>query len=203
MSRQNLDQIWNAPFSQIRVTKDDLNRSLAWFNDTSRKLGGRVSVNSLLSNPSRRATNLMPGRMYMYLYDAKYAETLPYFDQFPLCIPFHRDSETFMGLNLHYLNYKMRFILLKNLLDFATDKKLTEKSRMVMSWDLIKGASKYTPAKAAVHKYRFDHVQSQYLEIPPEQWFMALLMPVEKFVTGKDHYKFAKEIVWQDSIKKL
>lgn len=201
--RQNLDQIWLAPWSPIRVTKEDQNKSLAWFAEKTRHLGDRTSINALLQNQQRRTTQLIPGRMYMYLYDAKYAKTLPYFDQFPLCLPFARDAETFTGLNLHYLNYKMRFILMKNLIDFATDKKLTEKSRIVMSWDLIKGASKYTPAKAAVHKYRFDCVQTQFVNIPPEQFFTALLMPVERFVSGDANNKYAKETVWRDSIRKL
>lgn len=203
MARQNLDQVFNAPWSPIQVKKEDLNKSLAWFAEQTRRLGDRVSVNSLLQNSQRKTAQLIPGKLYLYLYDAKHAATLPYFDQFPLCIPFARDSETFTGLNLHYINYKMRFILLKNLTDFATDKKLSDKTKLIMSWDLIKGASKYGPCKAAVHKYRFDHVQTQYLEIPPTQWFTALLMPVERFVSGQAHYKFAKENVWRDSISKI
>ena len=203
MARQNLDQVWNAPWSPIRVTKDDVNKSLAWFQEKTKRLGDRVSVNSLLQNSQRRTTLLVPGKMYMYLYSAKNSETLPYFDQFPLMIPFSRNWETVTGLNFHYLNYKMRFILLKNLLDFATDRTLTEKTKLKLSWDLVKGASRYTPAKAAVHTYRLDHVQTQFLEIPAEQWFTAALMPVERFVSGKQEYKFAKEVVWRDSIRRL
>lgn len=203
MARQNLDQVFEAPWSPIKVTKDDVNRSLAWFQEQTKRLGDRVSMNSLLQNNKRRTSNIMPGKMYLYMYDAKYADSLPYYDQFPLVIPFARDAETMTGLNFHYLNYKMRFILLKNLLDFSNDKKLNEKAKLIMSWDLIKGASRYTPAKAAVHKYRFDHIQSAFLEIPATQWFTALLMPVERFVSGKDGYKHSKEYVWQDSIRRL
>lgn len=201
--RQHLDQIWNAPWSPIRVTKNDVNRSLAWFQEITRRLGDRVSINSLLQNSQRRTSNLVPGRMYLYSYRAKHADTLPYYDQFPMVIPFSRDAETMTGLNFHYLNYKMRFILLKNLTDFASDKKLTEKAKLVMSWNLIKGAARYGPAQAAVHKYRFDHIQSAFLEVPANQWFTALMMPVERFVTGTDGYKVNKEIVWNDSIRKI
>lgn len=201
--RQNLDQVWNAPWVPIRVTKDDVNKSLAWFQEMTRKLGDRVSINSLLQNSQRRSANLVPGKMYMYSYQAKHADTLPYYDQFPLMIPFARDAETVTGLNFHYLNYKIRFFLLRNLLEFANDKKLTEKSKLIMSWDLIKGASRYAPAAAAIHKYRFDHIRSAFLEVPANQWFTAMMMPVERFVTGKDGYKYNKESVWQDSIRKI
>jgi len=202
VARQNLDQIFHAPWSPIQVKKEDINRSLSWFAETVKKLGDRTSVNALLQNTKRRTTTIVPGKMYMYLYDAKHAETLPYFDQFPLMIPFSRTAETITGLNFHYLNYKIRFFLLKNLMDFATDKKLDEKTKLRFSWDLIRGASKFAPAKAAVHTYRFDCVQTQFLEIPPEQWYTAMLMPVEKFVKGKEQYRFNKEMVWRDSIKR-
>lgn len=156
-----------------------------------------------MANSKRRSSNLIPGKMYLFMYQAKHADTLPYYDQFPLVIPFARDAETTTGLNFHYLNYRMRFILLRNLLDFSTSKKLTEKDKLIMSWNLIKGAARYAPAAPAVHKYRFDHIRSAFLEIPTTQWFTALLMPVERFVTGKEGFKFDKEFVWQDSIRKL
>lgn len=200
--RQNLDQVFNAPWSPIRVTKEDINKSLSWFSETVKQLGDRVSVNSLLQNTKRRTPTIIPGRLYSFLYDAKHSDTLPYFDQFPLMMPFSRTAETITGLNFHYLNYKIRFFLLKNLLEYATDKKLDEKTKLRFSWNLIRGASKFAPAKAAIHTYRFDCIQTQFLEIPADQWFTAMLMPVEKFVKGKDQYRFSKEMVWMDSIKR-
>lgn len=203
MGRQNLDQVFHAPWSPVQITKDDVNRSLVWFNEKINQLGNRVSVNSLMQNQKRRVFNVFPGKMYMYLYEAKHAKTLPYYDQFPLMIPISKDSQTITGLNLHYLNYKMRFILLKNLLDFATDKTLNEQSKLKLSWQLVNGAARYRPVAAAIHKYRFDHVQTAFLEIPADQWFTALLMPVERFVQGEQGYKFVKENVWRDSIRRI
>jgi hypothetical protein len=199
MARQNLDQVFNS----IQIDKSSARKSLAWFDEQVKILSNRVSPASLMQNSNRKTSILIPGKMYLYWYDAKYKDTLPYYDMLPLCIPFARDAETFTGLNFHYLPYKMRAVLLKNLLDFSTAKKLTEKSRLQMAWDYIGGISRYRGVSAAVHKYRYDHLQSQFLEIPATQWFLALCLPVEKFVSGESNYRYDKKRVWYDSMRYL
>jgi hypothetical protein len=199
MARQNLDQI----FKSIQIDKTSTRKSLAWFDDQVKILANRVSPGSLMNNSARKTSVLVPGKMYLYWYDAKYKKELPYYDMFPLCIPFSRDAETFTGLNFHYLPYKVRAVLLKNLLDFATAKNLTEKSRLQFAWDFVAGVSRYRGVSAAVHKYRYDHLQSQFLEVPATQWFTALCLPVEKFVTGESNYRFDKKRVWYDSMQYL
>jgi hypothetical protein len=199
MARQNLDQVFNS----IQIDKSSARKSMAWFDEQVKILSNRVSPASLMQNSSRKTSILIPGKMYLYWYDAKHKDTLPYWDMLPLCIPFARDAETFTCLNFHYLPYKMRAVLLKNLLDFATAKKLTEKSRLQFAWEYVAGISRYRGVSAAVHKYRYDHVQSQFLEIPATQWFLALCLPVEKFVSGENSYRFDKKRVWYESMRYL
>ena len=52
------------------------------------------------------------GNMYMFFYDPKYKETLPYYDGFPLIIMLGPAKGGFMGLNLHYLPPAVRARLL-------------------------------------------------------------------------------------------
>ncbi len=199
MARQNLDKITQ----KLNYTKDDARRSIAWFDEQVKLLGNRVSPKSLMMNAERRTSNLVPGKMYAMFYDPKYKETLPYYDIFPLILPFNRDEQTFTALNFHYLPYKVRYVLLKNLLDFKTDKTLNEKTRLQFQWSFIKSLSKYRGSSRSVKKYRYDHVASQFLEIPADQWFTALLLPTEKFNKGKQAYYVNKQQVWKDSMRGL
>ena len=54
-------------------------------------------------NGAEFVTRTNVGKMYMFFYDAKYKDTLPFFDIFPLVFPIEFYSEGFLGINLHYL----------------------------------------------------------------------------------------------------
>ncbi|HET8685922.1 MAG TPA: hypothetical protein VFM18_04575 [Methanosarcina sp.] len=201
MPRYNLDQLLTK--APQKYTKDDFRRSREWFAEQAKKLGDRVSRTSVMNTPSRHRASFMPGKMYLFQYFPKGAKELPYYDMLPLVIPFSADEETFTGLNFHYLPYKVRYVLLKNLLDFATNPKLDEKTRLKMSWQFVGGISKYRGANSAVKKYRLDHMQSTFIEIPANQWFMALLLPIENFNHGENAVYMDKNYVWQQSMKYL
>lgn len=195
MARINLDQL-----SQRRTyDKDSAKKSQQWFQEQIRYLGNAVSPNSLMSNAARRQDYTVPGQMYLYFYHPKGIDTLPYYDTFPLVIPFSEDAETFTGINFHYLPPKIRAQLLKALLGFSTDTKLTEKTRLRFQWQYVAGISRYRGINAAVKKYRKDHVQSQFLFIPATQWFNAVMLPVERFNAGKGMSYFDKSLVWRDT----
>lgn len=199
MPRYNLDKLKE----KVRYSPQDYKKSREWFAEQAKKLGGMVSQNSLMSSANQLRGRFIPGKMYMYEYYPIGVKTLPYYDIFPLVIPFSADENTFTGLNFHYLPYKVRFVLLKNLLDFSNSQKLDERTRLRLSWEYVAGISRYRGVSSAVKKYRFDRVQTQFLEIPGDQWFMSLLLPVEKFNTGTGMFYMDKNYVWQQSMKYL
>lgn len=199
MARLNLDQL----SKKKHYTKEDAKRSQTWFAEQIRILANQVSTNSLMANGARRRDYFIPGQMYMYFYHPIGIATLPYYDVFPLVIPFAEDETTFTAINFHYLPPKVRFVLLKNLLDFATNETLNEKTRLKMQWNYIGGISRYRGVSAAVKKYRKDHVQSSFLFVPADQWFNAIMLPIEKFNTGSNMVYINKEIVWKDAMRWL
>lgn len=199
MPRYNLDQIEK----KVTYTKDDFRKSQQWFADQAKKLGNMVSRPSAMSTPGRARSIIMPGKMYLYQYYPVGVKELPYYDSLPLVIPFAADENTFTGLNFHYLPYKVRYVLLKNLLDFASNKKLDEQTKLRLSWEYIGGISRYRGANSAIKKYRLDRVQSQFMEVPANQWFMALLLPIENFNTGPNQTYLDKNYVWQKSMQYL
>lgn len=198
MARINLDQLANRVLHDRKAAL----KSQAWFSQQVKYLGDAVSPNSVMQNSSRRRAFLLPGYMHMFFYHPKGAADLPYYDTFPIIFPFSKDNETFTGINFHYLPVKMRVVLLRNLLDFASDKKLKEETKMKMQWHYVANLARYNGVSAAVKKYRFDHVQSQFLFIPAPQWFNAVMIPFERFRTGKQASFFSKEMVWKDSLQK-
>lgn len=199
MPRYNLDKL----DEKVRYTKDDFKRSKDWFAEQAKKLGSMSSQNSIMSTPGKQRATFMPGRMYLYRYWPIGVKELPYYDVLPLVIPFSADETTFTGINFHYLPYKVRFVLLKNLLDFATNKNMDEKTRLKFTWQYIGGISRYRGVNSAVKKYRLDRLQSTFLEIPASQWFLSLLLPIEQFNTGPNQTYIDKNLVWRDSMQYL
>ena len=197
MPRINLDQLAR----RMLLDKSAATKSAAWFDEKIRYLKNSISPNSIMANAPRKRDHILPGQMYLYFYHPAGIDTLPYYDTFPLVIPFSQDAETFTGLNFHYLPPKVRVVLLKNLMDFATDTKLKEDTRLRFQWSYIKGVARYPGVSEAVKKYRKDCVASQFLFVPANQWFNAVMLPVEKFATGNAMTRMPKEIVWRDTVK--
>ncbi len=197
MARINLDQLAKRVLHDRKAAL----KSQAWFAQQVKYLGDAVSPNSVMQNANRKRTFLVPGFMHMFFYQAKGAAELPYFDTFPIIFPFSKDAETFTGINFHYLPVKMRVVLLRNLLDFASDRKLKEDTKMKMQWHYVSNLARFNGVKAAVKKYRFDHVQSHFLFVPADQWFNAVMLPFERFKSDSKSY-VSKESVWQDSLQK-
>lgn len=199
MSRLNLDQL----SAKYLLDKTAARKSISWFNEQVAYLQNQVSPNSLMNNPARRRDFMIMGQMVLYFYHPKGVDTLPYYDTLPLVMPFSEDAETFTGINFHYLPPKVRVVLLKNLMDFATASNIKEDTRLKLQWKYIGGISRYRGVNLAVKKYRKDHVQSQFLFIPATQWFNAVMLPVERFNTGPTMKYIQKDIVWRDSMKYL
>ena len=68
---------------------------------------GNINRNQLmrekeLSLQAPRYTRDLIGRMFMFFYDPKTKDTLPFYDRFPLIVMVGPAAGGFYGLNLHY-----------------------------------------------------------------------------------------------------
>lgn len=182
------------PFENIRTNAGDKDRSFRWYQDAVRKLANNIDNYSgaARSDLGEFTNKLEPGNMYMYVYDPKFKDTLPYYDQFPLCLPFDDISGGFVGLNLHYLPPLLRAKLLGELLNY-TDKELTDKSKIEVSWSMLKSFSKFPGVQPTVKKYLYSQVNSRFLKIHPEHWKSSIFLPTQNFI-GASNQK-----VWRDS----
>ena len=70
-------------------------KSRGWFNKEVVRLRQMRPQPRKIMQQDGRSTRLLPGRLYMFMYEAKTADKLPYYDQFPLVFPFEIQSGFF------------------------------------------------------------------------------------------------------------
>jgi hypothetical protein len=154
----------------------------------------RVNERKLISSDQTRLTSkILPGSMYMYYYDPKWKEELPFYDRFPLVFPFKVESDRFWGLNMHYLPLPLRARLMDALYDLANNSRYDENTRLRMSYALLDRSAKFKWFQPCVKQYLFSHVQTRFMYVYPSEWDIALFLPTERFV------KASKTQVWADS----
>lgn len=155
------------------------------------------TVNELSKGIFPAVTPTMVGSMVIYVYDAKTKATLPYWDRFPLVIPIQHQGDRFLGINLHYLPPYERVRLFEALKGLINNKKLTEESRLKLSYRVLNNVSRFRSFRPCLKLYLTDHLRSRVNLINPLEWDRAILLPLANFQKARD-YK-----VWADSINAI
>ena len=163
-------------------------KSKAWYEQQMILLMKQIASpwTVLKGNPAQLTTRLMPGRMYMFVYDPLNKHDLPYYDRFPCVLLYKRSITGFSGINFHYLPYQMRVQLLYRLMQYKTNARMDENTRIKFTWEAIKGVSKFAAAVPAFKQYNFAGLRSSFREIRAYDWTTAVLLPVEQFVKMPD-----------------
>ena len=170
------------------------NASKKWFQANVKKLG-QVNRTSLLKDDALEPTaRNIAGNMYMYFYDPKYKDTLPYYNRFPLTIMVEPAKGGFYGLNLHYLKPTIRAAFLDELMKTAPQK-ITDKSRIRARYKLLASSKKYKEFKPCFKHYLTEHIKSKLVRVPMSEWEVAIFLPTEQFK------KKGKAAIWADSNK--
>lgn len=186
------------PFEQLRVNPHDARKSQSWYQAKVAQLKNVPgSVNTMLrGQKSNLTTRIIPGKLYLFQYDALHKKTLPYWDALPLVFPFRKLPDGFLALNLHYLPYTMRFKLMGALMDLTANTKGADHS-MVASYNMLSSSSKYIGMQPCVKHYLTSHIRSRFLNIPHDQWLTAAMLPLEQFHGAN------KDAVWRQSRKAI
>jgi len=137
------------------------------------------------------------GDMYMFYYDAKHKDTLPYYDQFPLIIMVEKAPKGFYGINVHYLPLPLRAKFFDALLETATDDKYDEGTRLRTRYRMIKNVQKLRYFKPCFKHYLTSQVDSRIVKIQPSEWEVAMFMPVQRFkgATATQVWKDSKAMI--------
>ena len=167
--------------------------SLQWFKKRLKSVT-RVQNNQILKDPLlNRVPKPLMGRMYMYFYDPKTKETLPYYDRFPLIIMVKKERNGFTGLNLHYLPPVLRARFFDRLTQFTNNKKYDESTRFRLTYNFLRSSSKLEMFKPCFKRYLTSQVTTKITEVPATEWEVALFLPTDKFV------KNSRTTVWKKS----
>lgn len=179
----------STPFTDIKTDAGNVDRSYQWYMSAVRRLAGQIQTSNSVfkSDLGELKNSLEVGNMYMFIYDAKTKDTLPYWDKFPLCIPFENADKGWYGLNLHYLPPMARAKLLGQLIDHSAD------GKMQARWSVLKNFSRFKGVQPCVKRYLTSGVKSRFLKINPEHWKASIFLPLQDF-QGASQQK-----VWADS----
>ena len=170
--------------------------SMAWFRNKAQNLS--PSRRDLLRDESLTLKNRpRVGDMFMYFYDPKTKDTLPYYDRFPLTILVDSAPKGFYGLNLHYLPLDVRAKFLDALLDNLNNKRYDESTRFRLSYEMLKGAAKLRAFRPCFKRYLSSHVRSRFAKVEAPEWEIATFLPTADFE------KASSTEVYRDSRRKM
>lgn len=168
-----------------------------WYRERAREIRSVSPSRVITSNPQYNRSQIKPGFMYMFGYDPKLKDELPFYDRFPLIFPLKSEGDGFLGLNMHYLPHIFRARLMDNLYPLVNNEKFDETTKIRASYSLLNSAARYKYFKPCVKRYLNDHVRTRFLLIPSNEWDIALFLPLERF------QKQTKSVVYKDSREKI
>ena len=171
---QLLDDLQNEKPAELRARSIE---SMNWFRNNLRQI--RVRSTSLMDEFDAEGA-LQLGQMYMFFYDAKTQDKLPYWDYFPLCIPIKRYKTGFMGLNLHYLPPILRAKMLDGLMSIA-GKNIDDNTKFKLSYAMLQKSSKLKYFRPCYKHYLNAQVKSKFSEVKAPEWEIATFLPTAQF----------------------
>lgn len=149
-------------------------------------------LNKILKDKSKkRVDSPKVGRMYLFVYDAKHKDTLPYWDVNPLIILIGPAEKGFYGINFHYLPIQDRLELLELIVPFQKLVSAKNHNQININYKKLLSLSKKTWKHCFKH-YLLNNLNTQMIEIPMEEWMNTITLPLA-------HFKGASaQQVWRD-----
>jgi hypothetical protein len=170
--------------------------SREWFRRRVANL--RPNRNALMKEePIQLQNRGVVGNMYMFFYDPKHKDTLPYYDSFPLVIVVGPAEGGFYGLNLHYLPPTLRAKFLDELLEITNNRLYDDSTKFKISYDLLQRAARMKYFKPCFKHYLNKHVRSRFAMVEAPEWEIATFLPTADF------QKASRAQVYADSKRKI
>lgn len=153
---------------------------------------GRANL-SMMTKGQRGVSDLIPGTMMTYAYSAKNADTLPYWDRFPLIVFLDvQKNGNLLALNMHYLPPDFRAKILAELMKTVTAKDLRHDVRMRITYQKCQRIAAFQPLQFALKSYIPQRVSTKIVRIQPDAWHHAIFFPSQMFVNASERK------VWSD-----
>ncbi len=166
-----------------------------WFKKQIKQMQTPKRYDLLNDSLVKRKSKPTVGSLILFFYDPKHADTLPYYDMFPMVIMTEAVPGGFKGLNLHYLHPIARAKLFDALLETTNNKFMNESTKFQLTYQLLKGVSKFKEFAPCYKHYLIKHVESGVSVVEASEWEIAMLLPVQQFAKKTSNY------VWSQSKK--
>lgn len=144
--------------------------------------------------------NSLIGRLYYFHYQAEEAgdKELGVYDEFPMVFIFNSTKNkmgqrVLWGLNLHYATPQQRAVLYTQLLKVKTGG-WSSKTKLRLTWNVIKTISSHKLYEKCVHAYRVDRMKSRLIEIDPREWEVATFLQLAKWSRPKGNGVVQSEV---------
>ena len=164
--------------AQTPTDKDKAKQAVSWLWSMAPKLRSSDIPPEAFAP---RRDNVFIGGVFVYAYDPKWKDTLPWYDTLPVVIPFETYSDGFLGLNVHYLPPRGRQALLDKLLEYR-QRANTPRAYMRLSYQMLGVATKTKLFEPCVHRYLTNHIASRVLRVDDKYWSEVVALPLQKFM---------------------
>jgi hypothetical protein len=158
------------------LTENIISESSQWYKEQIKDLYNR-NQDKLF----KKTTLPKIGGMYLFSYDPKLKEILPFYDMHPLVVPLEYYNDGFLGLNLHYLPPLARSALLDRLIIISNNAKYDDNTKLRVSYSILSNVAKNTNFKVCVKRYLYGHVRSSFYEVTPNDWKKVVVMPLQRW----------------------
>jgi hypothetical protein len=198
MTISKQQQIYQDLLNTTADPKTATSKSVEWLTQQTSRSLSQVSPQRIVNiAEDRLVSQITVGRMYLFAYDPKTKEDLPYYDKFPLIFPFRRVKGGFYGINMHYLPPLLRAKLMDQLYSLANNLNFDDSMKLKLSYNILNSASKFKYFTPCVKHYLNSHVRSRFISVPADAWDRVLFLPLERFVGA------SKQQVYRDSRNKV
>ena len=175
-------------------------RAKDWFRNVAVRTRGVQPKRIMSENINKQSPMIrgrrMLGNMYCFFYDPKLKETLSYYDRFPLVFPIENYTDGFLGLNMHYLPPVLRARFMDALYMTLTNENYDQTTKLsppMIKYDRLTHLARYKYFRPCIKRYLSEKVESKYLKIDPQDWEIALFLPMDRFVGAR------RQTVWKES----
>jgi hypothetical protein len=150
--------------------------SLEWFRTNIRRIFDRRN-NEKVYLDGTKVGEIQEGNMYMMFYNAKTKKKLPWYDRFPLVIPFDKRSveNGFYGINLHYIPPLYRQNLLEEMYKYSKGEGVE------IDYQYFRSVSRLKPAIPCIKRYLYSRIKRVPLQVQKEYWDVAAMLPTANF----------------------
>jgi hypothetical protein len=144
---------------------------------------------------SNAVSRIRLGHLYLFKYNPKLKNELPYYDTFPVIFVINIIKGGFIGLNMHYLPYEYRAKLMDMLYGYVTGKE--DQQRLKITYNILSNTTKLRYYKPCLKHYLNNNVKSRFLHIAPDEWDKAVFLPLRRFK------KATEEQVHRESVRQI